>query len=828
MRQRLHQINKEGKCGLIAGDINIDGLKITDNTNRQFFDMILEENFVPIVTLPTRIQNEACTTIDHIFININLAKKTKGRIAGNLFCDISDHLPNYLILQKDSHGAKGPKNPRPMVRIHGEKNLKNFQESLSKANWTRFYENTEPCKALEDLYKIYNKSYEENFPLKQLSRKKAKDKSWFNSYLNKRVNLRDKCLERKLLNPTATNIARFIKVRNQVNRELQKAEDDFYYNLMNREKNNLKHLWSVAGKILNPGKIKTKPGIKTLKLNGKLTASNSEIANGINNFFSTIGETLANKITKTPKARDFKQYLKKRHDKCMTLEQTNLEEVIKIIQSLKPSKSAGHDGIKPGHLKSCGHILAEPITFLINLSIKTGSVPKQLKIARVVPVYKKDDPTDPGNYRPISLLSILNKILEKVICKRLTSFLEDQKILYKYQFGFRKKHSTVQAVIEIVDSLIQELDNGNTVAGLYLDLSKAFDCVDHDILLYKLEHYGVRGLPLKWLRCYLTERTQYTAVNGVESSSSPIKYGVPQGSVLGPLLFLVYVNDISAATPQHKLRLFADDSNVFITTKNPATLKGKMTEAIKNLSNWFAANKLTSNMKKTAYTVFSKDKLPESLQSIIFEGVTIKHADSTKYLGITLDKNLNWEEHIKELNIKLSKTVQAMKIIRNKVSKKSKQMLFSAYIASRIQYGIEVYSTAKAREIKTIQKLQNRALKVLHNKDYLTPTIQLHKELNTLLVNDIAKLYTLKFVYKQRNGTAPEVFDEYFKVNREVRARSTRQNDNLHIPKATTLGRKSIKYRGATLWNSIPQEHRNTETVKNFSSNFKKISINKY
>ena len=824
LRLKLQQINTENKCGLIAGDINIDGVRINDDLNRQFFDMVLEESFIPIVTLPTRIQNESCTTIDHIFINLNFAKKSPKRLAGNLFCDISDHLPNYLILSK-TNKSSAPKEARPYVRIYGENNMKKFQQSLSEANWKNFYNQTDAEKALKEFYKIYDNNFEKSFPLKQLSRKKAKNKSWFTSYLNKRVNLRDKCFQTKVLNPTPANTARFIKIRNEVNRELQKAEDEFYSSLMNKEKNNLKYLWEIAGKIINPGKIKQKGGIKSLKIKGKLTSCNIEIANGINKFFSTIGEELANKIkTKT----DFKRYLQNRRTQSMTLQLTDVPEVTKIIQSLKSTKSAGHDGIRPGHLKSCGHILTEPITHLINLSLSTGKVPSQLKLARVIPVYKKDDPTEPGNYRPISLLSIINKILEKVMCKQLTNFLEKQKIIYKYQFGFRKKHSTVQAVIEIVENIIEELDKGNTIAGLYLDLSKAFDCVDHEILLYKLNHYGIRGLPLKWLTNYLTDRSQYTAVNGVESATHKIKYGVPQGSVLGPLLFLIYVNDISSATPQHQLRLFADDSNVFITTKDPATLKPRMTEAITQLSKWFAANKLTSNMKKTAYTIFSKHKLPESLQSIEYEGVIIKHADSTKYLGITLDKNLNWEEHIKALNTKLSKTIQALKIIKSKVQNKNKLMLFSAYITSRIQYGIEIYSTANTKLIKSVQTLQNRALKVLFNKDYLTPTTQLHKELKTLLVRDIAKLNTLKFVHNQRSGTAPEVFNNYYKPNSEVRTRCTRQDNNLHCIKASPTTRKSIKYRGAVQWNAIPKEIRQALTTKAFAQNYKKLTINNY
>ena len=186
-------------------------------------------------------------------------------------------------------------------------------------------------------------------------------------------------------------------------------------------------------------------------------------------------------------------------------------------------------------------------------------MPDKLKIAKVIPIQKKKEKDIPGNYRPISLLSSINKILEKVICKRLTQFLDTHRIIFKYQFGFRKNHSTIQAVIEIADNIIEYIENGYLVAGIYLDLSKAFDCVDHEILLTKLAHYGIRGNMLLWLRDYLTNRKQYTYVNNTCSKLNSVNIGVSQGSVLGPLLFIIYMNDICNATGSNNVRLFADD-----------------------------------------------------------------------------------------------------------------------------------------------------------------------------------------------------------------------------------------------------------------------------
>ena len=249
----------------------------------------------------------------------------------------------------------------------------------------------------------------------------------------------------------------------------------------------------------------------TISYKGKVTTKNSEIADAMNDFFSTIGQELANKI-KSPAC--FKSYLKNPVSKIMTLQDVDEKEVIKIIMSLGSKKSAGADGIRPLLLKKCCKQVFKPITHIMKLSLKFKIVPDKLKIAKVIPVHKKDDKSNPGNYRPISLLSMLHKILEKLMYTRLTKFLNENNILYKYQFGFRANHSTIQAVTEIVDNLLYEIDSGKLTAGIYLDLSKAFDTVDHEILLAKLQHYRIKGGALDWFRSYLTNRQQFTVANG--------------------------------------------------------------------------------------------------------------------------------------------------------------------------------------------------------------------------------------------------------------------------------------------------------------------------
>ena len=377
---------------------------------------------------------------------------------------------------------------------------------------------------------------------------------------------------------------------------------------------------------------------------------------------------------------------------------------------------------------------------MINLSFETGVVPDMLKVAKVIPIYKKEERFYVNNYRPISLLSTINKLMEKLMYKRMISFLNYHKILYKYQFGFRQNYSTSLALIEITDNILQDLENGKFVCGIYLDLSKAFDTVNHEILFTKLYHYGVRGKPLLWFQNYLSNRKQFTVCNGKKSSLQTVTHGVPQGSVLGPLLFLIYTNDIiECLHTECKLRLFADDSNAFVSRKTAYELKIAIKEILTDLFMWFTANRLTVNLDKTCYTIFkSKNRvIPEMLNNISFGNVTITKVHDKNYLGVTLDENLNWHMHIKELEKTLIKISNSFKIIKHKVPDKNKLMLYYAYIYSKIQYGIEVFGSASNTVLKRIQTKQNTALKILFNKDYYTSTNLLHADLGVLLVKDI-------------------------------------------------------------------------------------------
>ena len=600
---------------------------------------------------------------------------------------------------------------------------------------------------------------------------------------------------------TKVNHEIYKNYRNLLNQILKRSERLHYQSLIIQNQNNLRKTWQVIKEVINKKKT---PNQKTtiFSINGNSTTDSSIIASHFNKFFANIGPTLDSKIP--PSSRTPSSYIKTSCPVNLFLSPCHLDEINRTIDNLK-NCATGWDHLPSSLLKENKHIFNPLLVHLINLSLIQGTFPSELKIANIIPIFKAGEIGQVTNYRPISLLTSISKIYERIFSNRLTSFLKTQKILYDLQFGFRDKHSTYLAMITLMDKLIQALERGEYTIGIFLDFSKAFDTVNHRILLDKLNLYGIRGVANKWVESYLSNRKQFTSYNGSNSSINNVKCGVPQGSILGPILFLLYINDLGTISNLLSPIMFADDSNLFISGKKPQDLANSLNQELPLLIEWLRANRLSLNVDKTHVMIFGKKNTTTQIPiKIQIDGKTLSVLDKTKFLGVILDSGLNWKDHINYLAKKISRSIGIISIARKTLSQKTLIQLYHAFIFPYLNYCVLIWGNSPASILWPVFKLQKLALRLIANIGYRDSSLAFCKKHQILRLPEIYALNAGIFMYKYSYHQLPPLFNSLFTANQDIHHYATRNAQMLRVPIVKTrIADKFITKTGVNLWNNF-------------------------
>ena len=475
-------------------------------------------------------------------------------------------------------------------------------------------------------------------------------------------------------------------------------------------------------------------------------------------------------------------------------------EIENYLWTLK-TDTPGYDDISPKIIKHTSTLLSTPLTHIINLTLKTGIFPDKLKKAKVIPIYKTGGRSDINNYRPISILPAFSKTFEKAIATRLTNYLEKNNLLSEYQHGFRANHSTESAILQFTNNVYKCLERKHYVVGVFIDLSKAFDSLNHHILLDKLKHIGIRGIPLQLFENYISNRSQSVYCNTKYSCSKTILTGVPQGSILGPLLFLVYIDDIINASSKLECTIYADDTNLLLADMDIHSLHSNLIIELNLINNWIKTNKLKLNIAKTNYILFQNRSIKNHMPTLVLEGNNLQCVPYTKFLGVHIDENLNWNCHINAVYLKLSRMCGILYKVRNYLTTEAMISIYYTLCYPHLIYCVSIWACTWPSFLNKLKVAQNKILRCIFFIGKFDSAAILFSEHKLLNFYNIHKCFLLLFMFKNiRNSSGSPVF-KFIESSHGTRGSST----NLVCPKfRTTLFRNSIMYFGPQLWNSLP------------------------
>ena len=817
----LKKIKSENKEVFMAGDFNYDLLKFSNSQHIDDFISNMYSHFIqPCILEPTRIvDGNKPSLVDNIFTNAI----SKNIISGNLLNKISDHMPSFIFALKLS---------TPQSR---ERRRKRDTRNLDEEKYKRDLDNIDICTTLtqtDDIDLIFE-DYQNKFvgvidrhaPFKYQSRKEVRwrQKPWITKGLQASIKLKNIYYAKYIRTKNNHWYKCYKHYANALKRLTFASKVKYYKNYFTHNAHNSRKVWQGINEILRKNKKMPTEEI-FLNEDGLIITDQRRVASSFNRFFTNVADNLLSDIGETNSK--YQDYLKNPNEHSIFLREVDFGEVYKIVTDLDITKSGDIYGISPRFLQLGASEMSKNLTAIFNKSLSLGKFPEKLKIAQVIPIFKSGSRQDPGNYRPISLLPIIGKVFEKIVHARVYSFLIAKGILDPNQYGFQCGKSPELAFLDLHSKIINAYENKLNSCSIFLDFAKAFDTVNHEILLHKLYHYGIRGSLHDWFKSYLSNRQQCVRVGEHVSEFATVRHGVPQGSILGPLLFLLYINDITQSTPKLQFLLFADDTSIFLAKNDLPSLEKTLNEELEHVSNWLKANKLSLNIKKSNILIFRHKNVKQTDKiNIKMDGNNIDEKESAKYLGLYFDNKLTFKRHVDHLLAKLKKGNAILAKLRYFVPKEGIRSVYFAHIQSHLNYGSVTWGSASKYHIDKIVSLQKKSIKIMNfikkRDHYESP----FKKNNILPFGSLRSLSMSKIIWQLRNkivSFAHNILEQNGVLS------SDRDNTKYLVPFRNTLyARRSLFYAGILSWNKLPTKTKECSFISSFKGKCKEFLLNK-
>ena len=829
----------EGREVIVMGDINLDFLKWTrsdlsptDSTMRlkpltdALFSRIFPHGVSQLVQEATRVwPGQPDSGLDHIYSN----KPGKCSPIYLEFSGGSDHK-----LLKFTRYAKSITRSVKYVRKRSFKNFNSeeFVEAVKKISWFDLYMCQSPTQAAELLTRKLTYILDTMAPVRTIQ-VRTKYAAWLSDQTKAMLKSRDASQAKAARTRDPDDWREYKNLRNTATARMRTEKKSWEKQKLDKAQHSSSTLWQNVKSWLSWGD--SGPPSKLFH-NGMIINKPARLATIMNEFFinkvrqlrELIPAAASDPLTKLREVLQDRQC-------TFTMRAVSPDEVAEIVAGLKNTKSTGMDFIDTWVVKLVANEILPALTHIVNISISQAEFPMPWKISKVVPLLKKGDPLQTKNYRPVALLPIFSKILERAVFLQMVKYLESNHLLNPNHHGCRQGHNTATALLQMYDQWLEEVENGMMVGVMLVDLSAAFDMVDHDILIKKLELYGLDNQSLSWMKSYLSSRSQVVMVDGCLSPPLSITCGVPQGSILGPLLYILFTNDIPDLVHDHPVSFlspsphcadcgstvcYVDDSTYSHGEADPAVLSHKLTQQYDKISDYMAANKLVINGDKTHLVVMGTKKTAAKRQEVFVQadGHTIQPSRTEKLLGGVISEDLKWREHLlssdQSLVTQLTSRINGLVKVASRAPMATRLMVANGIFMSKLCYLIQLWGGCEKYLVKSLQILQNRAARAVTGKSWWTPIRRLLHECRWLSVRQLIFYQTALQTHKILIDGNPVYFKQRMSTNHPYRTRQA-AGGSIWRGEEEQPG-TSFTSRGAQVYNSLPNYVRNCRTLPTF------------